>query len=105
VLDPFAGAGSTLVAAKELGRRSLAWEIGEGYHAVASRHVTATWEQLDLGATIETFVATCQPGHDRALCPPGQRSFARLPAVQLDFKAPARRRGSVRRAGRQFTRR
>jgi site-specific DNA-methyltransferase (adenine-specific) len=39
VLDPFAGSGSTLLAARSLGRRYLGIEIDAGYHATASRRL------------------------------------------------------------------
>lgn len=36
VLDPFAGSGTTLVAAKELGRQYIGFEFNEKWHKIAS---------------------------------------------------------------------
>jgi len=49
VLDPFAGSGSTGVAAVRLGRRFLGWEMNPEYVEVARRRLTAAREQLVLG--------------------------------------------------------
>lgn len=39
VLDPFAGSGSTLLAAQQLGRKFLGIELGAGYHAIAQERL------------------------------------------------------------------
>jgi len=39
VLDPFAGSGSTLLAARMLGRKWLGVELDADYHAIASRRL------------------------------------------------------------------
>jgi DNA modification methylase len=42
VLDPFAGSGSSLLAAQQLGRLYLGIELDAGYHAIASRRLEQT---------------------------------------------------------------
>lgn len=50
ILDPFAGSGTTGVAALRLGRRFLGWERNPKYHGTADRRLAATHEQLELPA-------------------------------------------------------
>lgn len=51
VLDPFAGSGTTLVACRRNGRRSIGIELQESYVEVAQRRVDATTEQRALPFT------------------------------------------------------
>lgn len=48
ILDPFAGSGTTGVAAIRNGRRFLGWERDEKYHAIATKRLTGTREQATL---------------------------------------------------------
>lgn len=51
VLDPFAGSGTTGVAAIRLGRNFIGWEKDPGHHALASRRLAGAREQLGLPLT------------------------------------------------------
>lgn len=48
ICDPFAGSGTTGVAAIRLGRRFIGWERDPKYHAIAVKRLAATREQLGL---------------------------------------------------------
>lgn len=48
VLDPFAGSGTTGVAAIRLGRRFLGWEMNPEYAEIARRRIVVAREQLEL---------------------------------------------------------
>lgn len=51
VLDPFAGSGTTGVAAVECGRRFIGWERNEKYHAIATARLRNAREQLQIPLT------------------------------------------------------
>jgi DNA modification methylase len=48
ILDPFAGSGTTGVAAKRLGRRFLGWERDPKYHQIAERRIRDAREQMTI---------------------------------------------------------
>lgn len=49
ILDPFAGSGTTGVAAVRHGRRFLGWEMNPDYAAITRKRLGATREQLEIG--------------------------------------------------------
>lgn len=50
ILDPFAGSGTTGVAAVRLGRKFIGWERDAKYHAIATRRIGNAREQMELVA-------------------------------------------------------
>jgi DNA modification methylase len=48
ICDPFAGSGTTGVAALRAGRRFVGWECDEKYHREATQRLSLTREQLEL---------------------------------------------------------
>lgn len=50
ILDPFAGSGTTGVAALRMGRNFIGWERDPKYHAIAMKRLAAAREQMELCA-------------------------------------------------------
>lgn len=48
IVDPFAGSGTTGVAAIRMGRNFIGWEKDPKYHAIAMKRLSAAKEQLSL---------------------------------------------------------
>ena len=51
ILDPFAGSGTTLVAARRNGREGIGYEIDPNYAEMARRRLEATSEQTSFSFT------------------------------------------------------
>jgi len=54
VLDPFAGAGTTCVVAKKLGRHYIGIELNKSYCQMAERRIDKVARQTELGLSLET---------------------------------------------------
>lgn len=50
ILDPFAGSGTTGVAALRMGRNFIGWERDPKYHAIATKRLANAREQMELVA-------------------------------------------------------
>ena len=61
VLDPFAGSGSSLLAAKMLGRSYLGIELDAKYHAIATRRLAEPRSNLPAAANHAPAISLQQP--------------------------------------------
>ncbi len=88
VLDPFAGSGTTLQVARELGRRSVGFELNPAYHKISESRPGVglpdilSWTEESHARTVEDILGPSDGGH--ILPPETVTPRPRLPVVTLD---------------------
>ena len=88
VLDPFSGSGTTLQVARELGRRSVGFELNPAYHKISESRPGVglpdilSWTEESHARTVEDILGPSDGGH--ILPPETVTPRPRLPVVTLD---------------------
>ncbi len=88
VLDPFSGSGTTLQVARELGRRSVGFELNPAYHKISESRPgiglpdILSWSERPHPRTVEDILGPSDGGH--LLPPETVTARSRLPVVTLD---------------------